>query len=86
MIYPRLKVARDLLTEDGVIFISIGDDEGANLQKVGDEIFGEKNFIADICHKHRASVSNDRIISENHNQTTLLLANGFNTSLLVFWS
>ena len=67
MIYPRLKVARDLLTDDGVIFISIGDDEGANLQKVGDEIFGEKNFIADICHKHRASVSNDRIISENHN-------------------
>ena len=67
MIYPRLKVARDLLTDDGVIFISIGDDEGANLQKIGDEIFGEKNFIADICHKHRASVSNDRIISENHN-------------------
>ena len=67
MIYPRLKVARDFLTDDGVIFISIGDDEGANLQKVGDEIFGEKNFIADICHKHRASVSNDRIISENHN-------------------
>ena len=67
MIYPRLKVARDLLSDDGVIFISIGDDEGANLQKVCDEIFGEKNFIADICHKHRASVSNDRIISENHN-------------------
>lgn len=67
MIYPRLKVARDLLTDDGAIFISIGDDEGANLQKVCDEIFGEKNFIADICHKHRASVSNDRIISENHN-------------------
>lgn len=67
MIYPRLKVARDLLTDDGAIFISIGDDEGDNLQKVCDEIFGEKNFIADICHKHRASVSNDRIISENHN-------------------
>lgn len=67
MIYPRLKVARDLLTDDGAIFISIGDDEGANLQKICDEIFGEKNFIADICHKHRASVSNDRIISENHN-------------------
>ena len=67
MIYPRLKVARDLLTDDGAIFISIGDDEGANLQKVCDEIFGERNFIADICHKHRASVSNDRIISENHN-------------------
>lgn len=67
MIYPRLKVAKDLLTDDGAIFISIGDDEGDNLQKVCDEIFGEKNFIADICHKHRASVSNDRIISENHN-------------------
>ena len=67
MIYPRLKVARNLLTDDGAIFISIGDDEGDNLQKVCDEIFGEKNFIADICHKHRASVSNDRIISENHN-------------------
>ena len=67
MIYPRLKVARDLLTDDGAIFISIGDDEEDNLQKVCDEIFGEKNFIADICHKHRASVSNDRIISENHN-------------------
>lgn len=67
MIYPRLKVARDLLTEDGAIFISIGDDEEANLIKVCDEILGERNFIASICHKHRASVSNDRIISENHN-------------------
>lgn len=67
MIYPRLKVAKDLLMDDGVIFISIGDDEEANLIKVCDEIFGERNFIASICHKHRASVSNDRIISENHN-------------------
>ena len=67
MIYPRLKVARDLLSDDGAIFISIGDDEEANLIKVCDEVFGEQNFIASICHKHRASVSNDRIISENHN-------------------
>lgn len=67
MIYSRLLVARSLLTEDGVIFISIGDDENANLIKICDEVFGEHNFIADICHKHRASVSNDRIISENHN-------------------
>lgn len=67
MIYPRLKVARDLLSDDGAIFISIGDDEEANLIKVCDEIFGEHNFIANICHKHRASISNDRIISENHN-------------------
>lgn len=45
MIYPRLKVARDLLTEDGVIFISIDDNEVENLRKVCDEIFGELNFI-----------------------------------------
>lgn len=67
MIYSRLMVARSLLTEDGAIFISIGDDEEANLIKVCDEVFGEKNFVSSICHKHRASVSNDRIISENHN-------------------
>ena len=67
MLYPRLKVAKDLIAEDGVIFVSIGDDEEANLIKIMDEIFGEKNFIASICHKHRGSVSNDRIISENHN-------------------
>ena len=67
MIYSRLMVARSLLSEDGVIFISIGDDEEANLIKICDEVFGEHNFIASICHKHRASVSNDRIISENHN-------------------
>lgn len=67
MMYSRLLVARSLLTEDGAIFISIGDDEEANMIKICDEVFGEKNFIASICHKHRASVSNDRIISENHN-------------------
>lgn len=67
MMYPRLNLAKDLLSEDGVIFISIGDDEESNLIKCCNEIFGESNFIASICHKHRASVSNDRIISENHN-------------------
>ncbi len=48
MIYPRLKVARDLLTEDGVIFISIDDNEVENLRKVCDEVFGEGNFVANI--------------------------------------
>ena len=48
MIYPRLKVARDLLTEDGVIFISIDDNEVENLRKVCDEIFGENNFVSQI--------------------------------------
>lgn len=78
MIYPRLKVAKDLLRKDGAIFISIGDDEEANLIKLCDEVFGEHNFIASICHKHRASVSNDRIISENHNHL-VFYAKDFNT-------
>ena len=45
MIYPRLKVARDLLTDDGVIFISIDDNEVENLRKLCDEVFGEQNFV-----------------------------------------
>ena len=48
MIYPRLKVAKDLLTDDGVIFISIDDNEVDNLRKVCDEVFGESNFVAAI--------------------------------------
>jgi adenine-specific DNA-methyltransferase len=45
MIYPRLKVARDLLSEEGLIFISIDDNEVHNLRIVCDEVFGEKNFV-----------------------------------------
>jgi len=48
MIYPRLRIARELLTEDGVIFISIDDNEVDNLKKIFNEIFGEKTFIAQI--------------------------------------
>lgn len=46
MMYPRLKLARDLLSDDGVIFISIDDNEVDNLKKVCDEVFGESNFVA----------------------------------------
>ena len=48
MIYPRLKVARDLLTEDGVIFISIDDNEAKDLKNITDELFGERNFLAQV--------------------------------------
>lgn len=48
MMYPRLKLARNLLTDDGVIFISIDDNEVANLRKVCDEIFGEENFVTKV--------------------------------------
>ena len=45
MMYPRLKLARNLLTDDGVIFISIDDNEATNLRKICDEIFGESNYV-----------------------------------------
>ena len=48
MMYPRLQIAKDLLSEDGVIFISIDDNEQENLKKICDEIFGERNFITQI--------------------------------------
>lgn len=53
MIYPRLKVARDLLSEDGVIFISIDDNEVENLRKVCDEIFGENNCVCQFVWKNK---------------------------------
>jgi adenine-specific DNA-methyltransferase len=48
MMYPRLRLARNLMTDDGVIFISIDDNESSNLKKICDEIFGEENFVSDI--------------------------------------
>lgn len=57
MIYPRLKVARDLLSDDGVIFISIDDNEVENLMKICDEIFGEMNFVVQIPWRKRTAKS-----------------------------
>lgn len=71
MMMPRLYLAKSLLREDGVIFVSIDDNEVHNLRLLMNEIFGEDNFIVNICHKARASVSNDKIISENHNHILL---------------
>ena len=67
MIYPRLKVAKDLLAEDGVIFISIDDNEVENLRKVCDEVFGERNFISQLIWERAFSPKNDaRFISSSH--------------------
>lgn len=71
MMYSRCRLARNLLQDDGVLFISIDDHEVANLRKICDEIFGETNLIIQICHKSRASVSNDKIMSANHNHILL---------------
>ena len=59
MMYPRLKLARNLLTNDGVIFISIDDNEVHNLRKVADDIFGEGNFVSNIIWHKRYAASND---------------------------
>jgi len=59
MMYPRLYLARNLLREDGVIFISIDDGEVSNLRKLCDEIFGEENFVANVVWQKKYSVSND---------------------------
>lgn len=59
MIYPRLKLAKDLLSDDGVIFISIDDNEVENLKKICDEIFGTSNYISLISWKRKKEISND---------------------------
>ena len=59
MIYPRLKIAKDLLADDGVIFISINDQEAVNMKKICDEIFGFDNFIANLIWQQRKGGGND---------------------------
>ena len=66
MIYPRLRIAKDLLADDGVIFVSIDDNEIDNLKKVCNEIFGESNLVAEIPWQSRASIQNDTDFSVNH--------------------
>lgn len=80
MMYPRLKLARNLLCEDGVIFISIDDGEVANLRKICDEIFGDDNFIANIIWQKKYTRSNDaRWFSDNHDH---ILAYGKNKEMV----
>ena len=67
MMYPRLKLARNLLTDDGVIFISIDDAEQANLKKICDEIFGEGNFVSQIVWQKKYAPQNDaKYFSTSH--------------------
>lgn len=66
MMYPRLKLARNLLKDDGVIFISIDDNEETNLSRICDEVFGENNFVAKIPWQARMSIQNDTDLSSSH--------------------
>lgn len=80
MMYPRLKLARNLLTEDGVAFISIDDVEQANLKKIADEIFGEKNFLAQVIWERAYSPVNlKKNFSESHDY---ILVYGKNASII----
>ena len=67
MMYPRLKLARNLLTNDGAIFISIDDVEQAHLRKLCDEVFGEANFVGNIIWEKKYTRANDaKYFSDNH--------------------
>lgn len=67
MLYPRLKLAKDLLSDDGVIFISIDDNEQENLKKCCDEVFGSQNFVAQLVWERAFSPKNDaRFVSNSH--------------------
>ena len=75
MIYSRLLLARNLLTDDGVIFISIDDNEQENLKKICDEVFGGQNFVAQLVWERAFSPKNDaRFISNSHDYV-LMYAN-----------
>ncbi|MGL6167894.1 MAG: site-specific DNA-methyltransferase, partial [Fusobacteriaceae bacterium] len=69
MMYPRLKLARNLLTDDGVIFISIDDNEQSNLKKLCDEIFGENNFIGSFIKQSKIGGGSDsKYIVKEHEE------------------
>lgn len=75
MMYSRLILARNLLMDTGVIFISIDINEVHNLRKICDEVFGAANFVTDIIWNSRKSVSNDAVVSLNHNYTLVYAKN-----------
>ncbi|MBQ3515289.1 MAG: site-specific DNA-methyltransferase [Lachnospiraceae bacterium] len=75
MMYPRLRLAHNLLRQDGVIFISIDDNEVTNLRKLCDEVFGEENRVAEIPWQSRASVQNDTDFSVNHEYVLIYAKN-----------
>ena len=84
MIYSRLLLARNLLTDDGVIFISIDDNEQENLKKLCDEVFGRTNFIANLIWKSKSGGANDsRFFAVDHEYIVVYAksASGFNLNV-----
>ena len=75
MIYPRLKIAKDFLSEDGVIFISIDDGEVDNLREIADEIFGSSNFIGQTVRVSSPTQNISKFISIMHDYTLVYCKN-----------
>ena len=76
MIYSRLRIAKDLLTNDGIIFISLDDGEIGNLRKLTDEVFGEHNFLANLVWEKKYTVANDALFfSDNHDHILCYVKN-----------
>ena len=82
MIYSRLMLARNLLAEDGVIFISIDDGEVGNLRKICDEVFGSSNFLANLIWEKKYTVANDALFfSDNHDHILCYVKDVFRFSI-----
>lgn len=82
MIYPRLKIAKDLLSDDGVIFISIDENEIENLKKVCNDVFGEHNFVGNVIWERAFSPKNDaKYFSDSHDYVTVYSKNLLNFSV-----
>ncbi len=81
MMYPRLRIAKDFLSDDGIIFISIDDNEQENLKKICDEVFGEKNFIANFAIVSNSAKNNSKYVSITHEYLLCFAKNKESTSI-----
>lgn len=81
MMYSRLKIAKDLLTENGIIFISIDDCESSNLRKICDEIFGESNFIVEMINITGASQNGEGVKIQKNTESCLVYAKSYDNCI-----
>lgn len=83
MMYSRLKLAKNLLSQDGAVFISIDDNESSNLIKIGREVFGENNFVAQIAVQLNPRGRHlDRFVANTHESIVVFVADGLNSNCI----
>lgn len=83
MMYPRLKLARNLLSNDGIIFISINDNEEDNLKKIMNEIYGERNFVTTFVWEKGKEGGNDSSIMRSHYEMIIAYAKNINSPNII---